>query len=33
MSRAFALTWLAVKVVVLLVLLDSTDTVVLYQNY
>jgi hypothetical protein len=27
------LTWIAVKVVLLLLLLDATKTVVLYQNY
>jgi hypothetical protein len=34
MTRSHAaLLWIAIKLVLLLSLLDSTDTVVLYQNY
>jgi len=33
MSTRLRLVWIALKLVVLLSLLDSTDTVVLYQNY
>jgi len=33
MSTNAKLAWIAFKLVVLLCLLDATDTVVLYQNY
>ncbi len=33
MSTGVKLVWISFKLVMLLCLLDSTDTVVLYQNY
>jgi hypothetical protein len=33
MNPKLSLLWLALKVVVLQLLIDSADTVVLYQNY
>jgi hypothetical protein len=33
MSSKHALVWLAIKVLLLQLLMDSTDLVVLYQNY
>jgi hypothetical protein len=33
MRPAYSLAWLAVKVVLLQLLIDSADTIVLYQNY
>ena len=33
MKHTLSLVWLAAKVVLLQLLIDSADTVVLYQNY
>lgn len=33
MNHKLSLVWLAVKVVLLQLLMDSADTVVVYQNY